>query len=102
MAVAIDDPRARDIDHADRLVVLLRGDHLAAVGGEEGVVGDPEALAWRRASAGGKAPQDAPLGAHLEQAVVVTGGDQHRSGQDARVRAGSQVYRAPAPGGRGP
>ena len=87
VAVAVDDPPLRDVDHADHEVVLLGDDDLAPVGGEEGVVGQVEGLACGAGRRGPGSATGHALGAHLDQAVVVAVGDQYGSRQHAGVRA---------------
>ncbi len=78
----------QDVDHPDHLGVLLGGDQVLPVGGEEDVVGDRER---RRVLRGGVLPQDPALGVHDQQAVVQLVRDHEGAGEHRRVRTGRKV-----------
>ncbi len=94
--VPVNDCVCGDVDHADDGVVLLGGDDVPAVRGEEGVVRKLEGLPPGEIPRFGELPPDASLRVHDEQPVVPVVRDQDVPGQHGRIRAGRQV--APAPG----
>jgi hypothetical protein len=85
-----------DVDHADDGVVLLGGDDVLAVRGEERVVGHLEGLAPGQVTGLRELPPDTALRVDDQEPVVVVVGDQHVTRQGGRIGVRRQV--APAVG----
>jgi hypothetical protein len=85
MAVPAGDAAGRDVDHRDRLVLLLGGDDRPAVWGDERVIGRAEHLAAPEDTGAGEPPADPPVRVNQQQPPVVLIGDQHVTGQRRRI-----------------
>ena len=68
MAVPARDPAGGDVDHRDRIVLLLRGDDRPAIRGNERVVRRPEHLARPEGAGAGEHPADPPVRVDEQQA----------------------------------
>jgi hypothetical protein len=78
-AVAVDNPTAGDIDHANHEVIALGDDDLLAIWAEEGIVGTAEALPRSQVGRPRELPDDLAFRCEEQEPVVRAVGDQNRA-----------------------
>ncbi len=73
-----DDAPGRDVDDADDEIVLFGRDDLAAIGGEEGIIGNQKRLARSKVTRLRKPPENATLRVDDQEPVISLVRDQDR------------------------